>query len=102
MYPVPQGQKPPVLTEIHPHAVMINWTVPAVSNGIIKHYEIQRRDLGDIVPENITVVNASEPLFYGDESVMPVSSDEYRVVAYTTAGGTPGPYSNITTGEAGT
>ena len=54
------------------------------------------------MPENITVVNASEPLFYVDESVMPVSSYEYRVVAYTTAGGTPGPYSNITTGEAGT
>lgn len=75
--------------------------MPNVTNGIIRHYTIDRRRAGEETPINIANVPASSPRVYVDYTAPPFTSLEYRVVAYTGRGGTPSPYSNISTGEGG-
>ena len=61
---------------------------------------IERRAKGEALPVNVSQVDASQARQYTD-NVQPYTTYEYRIVAHTSAGGTPGPYSNITTGEGG-
>ncbi|XP_048585709.1 usherin isoform X2 [Nematostella vectensis] len=96
---VPEGLSAPRLTALAPRHIKIQWDTPTVANGIILYYSIDRREVGDVSPTNITSINASLPREYVDTTASPVTTYQYRVVAFTTGGGTPSPYSNITTGE---
>ncbi len=82
---------------------MIRWFEPTVTNGKISEYEIQRRS--EIDPSNISSVAkvaANQSTEYLDSSVVPCLRYYYRVIAFTNAGGgTPSPWSNITTREGG-
>ena len=73
---------------------------PSVTNGIIAFYVIERRAKGQALPMNVSRVMASLPRQFTD-TVQPLTTYYYRIVAHTRAGGTPGPYANITTAEGG-
>lgn len=95
----------PNVTSPSPRRVFVTWDIPKVTNGIIISYQIQR---GKVVggnfsgfPSNISSVNASAPRMFIDTSVQPYSTYDYRVVAFTSAGGTSSPYQRIQTGEGG-
>ena len=100
---VPEGQSSPVLSHAPGPSVMIRWSEPTVTNGRISEYEILRRS--EIDQSNISSVAklaANLSTEYLDSSVVPCLRYHYRVIAFTKAGGgTPSPWSNITTQEGG-
>ena len=81
---------------------MIRWSQPTVTNGKISEYIIQRRSSSE--QSNIfsvAKVAANNSREYLDNSVVPCSRYDYRVIAFTKKGGAPSPWSNITTQEGG-
>lgn len=97
---VPEGLSPPRLSSPSPRKVVVSWDEPSVTNGKIAFYVIERRVKGQALPVNVSQIAASLPRRFTD-TVQPVTTYEYRIVAYTSVGGTPGPYTNITTAEGG-
>ena len=81
--------------------MIIEWDLPSVPNGIILKYLIQRRKSSSGNPSDIAEVNASLSLRYVDNTAQPVTTYQYRVIAYNSGPGEPSPYSNVTTGEGG-
>ena len=80
----------------------IEWDPPADPNGIIQKYLIQRRVMGAAGnPSDISEVNASLARRYVDNTAQPVTTYQYRIIAFNSGPGDPSPYSNVTTGEGG-
>ena len=101
-FSVPEGQSFPILSHAAGPSVMIRWTAPTITNGMISKYEIQRRS--EVDQSNITsvaTVAANVSTEYTDNTVVPCFRYHYRVIAFTNAGGTPSPWNNITTNEGG-
>lgn len=100
---VPEGQSSPALSYSADISIIIRWAEPTVANGEISEYVIQRRY--DIDQSNISIVaklSANLSREYLDSDVVPCLKYFYRVIAFTKAGGgTPSPWSNITTLEGG-
>lgn len=103
MFIVPEGQSSPVLTHASGHLIMISWSEPTISNGVVSEYQIQRRsdlDISNI--SSVARISANSSTRYLDNGVIPCVRYYYRVIAFTKAGGgTPSPWSNITTREGG-
>ena len=81
-------------------SVVIRWHKPQNINGIIVCYIIQRVQGSASVPTNVVKLNASFWMIYNDRDVDPYTKYNYRIVAYTSAGGTPSPYSSVTTPQS--
>eukprot|EP00794_Sanderia_malayensis_P020024 gene20024-21985_t len=97
---VPQGQPAPLLNANGSRSVVISWSKPTVTNGIILSYQIQRRISGQAVPISVAVINASiSGNLYIDTGVRPWTTYEYRIIARTVVGGTPSPYNSVKTPE---
>ena len=97
----PRGLSAPRLSSPSGRTVIIEWDPPSVPNGIILKYLIQRRKSSSGNPSDIAEVNASLSLRYVDNTTQPVTTYQYRVIAYNSGPGEPSPYSNVTTGEGG-
>lgn len=97
----PQGLSAPRLSSPTGRTVIIEWDPPAVPNGVILKYQIQRRLMSGGSPSVISEVNASLSLRYVDNTVQPLTAYQYRVIAFNSGPGDPSPYSNITTGQGG-
>ena len=83
-------------------SVIVTWATPSTTNGIIISYQIQRRLQGQPHPVLVGVVNApSAGNRFVDLTVKPFRTYEFRVIARTIAGGTPGPYSSVRLPEGG-
>jgi hypothetical protein len=81
---------------------MIRWSEPTVTNGKISEYVIERRsEIDQSNISSVAKVPANQSAEYLDSSVVPCLRYYYRVIAFTKAGGTPSPWSNITTQEGG-
>ena len=101
-FSVPAGLQAPVLVANSSRSVTVTWLEPLVTNGIILSYEIQRKKVGEIRTVIVASVNAtSSPRMFVDRSVKPWTNYQFRVIARTIAGGTPGPYSSVKTPEGG-
>lgn len=81
--------------------MVIEWDPPTIPNGILQKYLIQRRVLGSSNPSNVAEVNASLSRRYVDNTARPITTYQYRIIAYNSGPGEPSPYSNVTTGEGG-
>ncbi len=98
----PIGQPAPILRANGSRSVVISWSKPLETNGIILLYDIQRRLRGQVNTVVVGTVNATiSANVYVDRSVKPWTAYEFRVIARTVAGGTAGPYSSVKTPQGG-
>ena len=78
----------------------MRWYEPKSINGIIVCYIVQRIKGSASTPTNMVKLKASFWNTYHDGTVVPHTFYRYRIVAYTSVGGTPSPYNTITTPQA--
>lgn len=97
----PRGLSAPRLSSTSGRTVVIEWDPPSVPNGILQKYLIQRRVVRSDNPSDVAEVNASLPRRYVDNTARPITTYQYRIIAYNSGPGAPSPYSNVTTGEGG-
>ncbi|XP_066923568.1 usherin-like [Clytia hemisphaerica] len=97
---VPEGVSAPILTSNGSRSVVIRWFQPNSNNGLIVCYIIQRLQGSSTTPTNVAKLNASFWNTYVDTTVVPYTLYQYRIVAYTSVGGTPSPYNSITTPQS--
>lgn len=97
----PQGLSAPRLSSPTGRTVIIEWDPPAVPNGVILKYQIQRRLMSGGNPSVISEVNSSLARRHVDNTVQPLTAYQYRLIAFNSGPGDPSPYSNITTGQGG-
>ncbi|XP_062584554.1 usherin-like isoform X1 [Saccostrea cucullata] len=85
---VPEDLAPPELLSLTPTSVQVDWEPPGNPNGLISHYQIERRVNGT---SNITVVTKilpdAKPQFVDDMSELsPFTVYDYRVIVVNGAG----------------
>ena len=81
--------------------MIIEWDPPAIPNGIIQKYLIQRRVGERDNPSNVAEVSAFLTRRYVDNTTRPITAYQYRIIAYNSGPGEPSPYSSVTTDEGG-
>ncbi|XP_069911419.1 usherin isoform X2 [Oryctolagus cuniculus] len=92
----PEGLSPPEISyiSVSPPKLLISWTPPEHSNGILQSYRLQRNAV--LHPFSFDAVT----LNYTDEDLLPFSTYSYAVLACTSGGCSTSKPSNITTLEA--
>ena len=88
----PQGLSAPRLSSPTGRTVIIEWDPPAVPNGVILKYQIQRRLMSGGNPSVISEVNATLWRRYVDNTVQPLTAYQYRLIAFNSGPGDPSPY----------
>ena len=93
----PTGQTPPTLTTPFQNTtVFVSWQPPAVPNGVITAYQLERRGL--------TESSAFTPIFTGpglqfqdsDGELRPATDYEYRITSRNSAGNNTSPITTVT------
>uniref|UniRef100_A0A667ZN39 Usherin n=1 Tax=Myripristis murdjan TaxID=586833 RepID=A0A667ZN39_9TELE len=92
----PRGLYPPTVTHLQgrPTELLVSWTPPLESNGVLVSYRIQRNNV------NFSFSFDPAVLSYTDEDLLPFSTYSYAVIACTSEGCVTSPHTNITTLEA--
>ena len=81
----PTGQNPPQLMAIEGNTVLISWTIPLNSNGIILGYSLERRILdGDDVSEIFTGLGTT--FNDTDDILVAAMYYEYRITSFNSVG----------------
>ena len=96
---LPQHLAPPHLENSGPNSVLIKWKPPAMKNGKLKWYIIQRRSTegGEI---EVTRVNEGSSLTSLDTNLKPFTLYEYQVEAVNQIGSVVSAYASIRTLQA--
>lgn len=85
----PMGQAPPQLVANPSTTVSVTWNEPAVLNGVIRYYEVERRQVleGGVRSRFAVVYNDSVTQFLDtDSQLQPATIYEYRVTAVNGGG----------------
>jgi len=85
----PMGQAPPQLVANPSTTVSVTWNEPAVLNGVIRYYEVERRQVleGGVRSRFAVVYNDSVTQFLDNDSQLrPATIYEYRVTAVNGGG----------------
>ena len=99
----PMGQAPPRLVPNTDTTVSVSWSEPAVLNGLIRYYEIERRGVSEGGTRgNFTVVynNLATQFLDRDPQLQPARTYEYRVSAVNGGGRNTSGVSTVTLLEA--
>ena len=99
----PMGQAPPRLVPNTDTTVSVSWSEPAVLNGLIRYYEVERRGVSEGGTRgNFTVVynNLATQFLDRDPRLQPARTYEYRVTAVNGGGRNTSGISIVTLLEA--
>ena len=99
----PMGQAPPRLVPNTDTTVSVSWSEPAVLNGLIRYYEVERRGVSEGGTRgNFTVVynNSATQFLDRDPQLQPTRTYEYRVTAVNGGGRNTSGISIVTLLEA--
>ncbi|XP_077013931.1 usherin [Tamandua tetradactyla] len=92
----PEGLSPPEVSyvSLNPQRLLISWTPPEQSNGIVQSYRLQRN--GILYPFSFDAVTFN----YTDKDLLPFSTYSYAVIACTNEGCCTSKPTGVTTLEA--
>lgn len=98
----PTSQPVPSITALSATELSLRWDSPLEPNGIITHYDIFQRE-APFTEDGVFIerVNGSDTLSLTVRGLESFTRYQFRVVAYTEAGGTSSDWSNGMTQEAG-
>ena len=99
----PTGQAPPRLVPNTDTTVSVSWSEPAVLNGLIRYYEVERRGVSEGGTRgNFAVIynNSATQFLDNDPQLQPARRYEYRVTAVNGGGRNTSGVSGVTLLEA--
>ena len=81
-----QGLIPPFLVPLNATAVMVTWSPPSQSNGILSQYQVRRRLLGVVSSETIQYAGGLSTFSFTNVGLQPYTSYQYRLVVVNGGG----------------
>ena len=99
--PAPEGVPAPLVTNGIATTVLVSWAMPALPNGVILEYQVERGISGDGNFTTVSVLGGNVSRVVVDTRTQPFTTYEYQIVTVNGAGSATGPSTSFTTPEAG-